>query len=293
MDNFLLLMLCIHSSVRVSGEECNWLLSNIRGSEREWGGSRPTTPPPGRTINLRTPPPTPFVKKNSGSAHARIHFLFCKLKCDFSPLNLDFTLGRDSSRTYNNLSTTDVTEQHVNRSTLINESYAFNSTPIPHETTSSENESLALFPITSPNDFTATMHDSTPLTQSVKQTTPLIKHSTNISSVMTTNASLPSAATSSSHYFTVTSNLTDLTTADIQTRITTIGTKNTESLGTNHDQLLYILFCVPLLILACFIIYIIKRNFNRRRKHIHVTQHVSDRENDDTDEVMMFEMRHK
>ncbi|XP_052689402.1 uncharacterized protein LOC128167624 isoform X1 [Crassostrea angulata] len=141
-----------------------------------------------------------------------------------------FTLGRDSSRTYNNLSTTDVTEQHVDRSTLINESYAFNSTPIPHETTSSENESLALFPITSPNDFTATMHDSTPLTQSVKQTTPLIKHSTNISSVMTTNASLPSAATSSSHYFTVTSNLTDLTTADTQTRITTIGTKNTESL---------------------------------------------------------------
>lgn len=211
----------------------------------------------------------------------------------FFPLNLDFTLGRDSSRTYNNLSTTDVTEQHVDRSTLINESYAFNSTPIPHETTSSENESLALFPITSPNDFTATMHDSTPLTQSVKQTTPLIKHSTNISSVMTTNASLPSAATSSSHYFTVTSNLTDLTTADIQTRITTIGTKNTESLGTNHDQLLYILFCVPLLILACFIINIIKRNFNRRRKHIHVTQHVSDRENDDTDEVMMFEMRHK
>lgn len=256
----------------------------------------PRTPPPprGKQLSFGTPPlPPPFWKKNSGSAHVRIHFLFCKLKCDFSPLNLDFTLGRDSSRTYNNLSTTDVTEQHVDRSTLINESYAFNSTPIPHETTSSENESLALFPITSPNDFTATMHDSTPLTQSVKQTTPLIKHSTNISSVMTTNASLPSAATSSSHYFTVTSNLTDLTTADIQTRITTIGTKNTESLGTNHDQLLYILFCVPLLILACFIINIIKRNFNRRRKHIHVTQHVSDRENDDTDEVMMFEMRHK
>lgn len=38
-------------------------------------------------------------------------------------------------------------------------------------------------------------------------------------------------------------------------------------------------------------IYIIRRNFNRREKHIHVPQHVSDSENED--EVMMFEITSK
>lgn len=58
------------------------------------------------------------------------------------PLNLDVTHGEESSRLYQNLLTTDVTEQTpVNSSMLINETNAFNSTDIPHESTLFENES--------------------------------------------------------------------------------------------------------------------------------------------------------
>lgn len=83
--------------------------------------------------------------------------------------------------------------------------------------------------------------------------------------------------------------LTDLVTAAIQPN-NTIGSGNTESLGTKHNQLLYKLFCVPFLLLACFFIYLIRRNFIRTRKHIHVTHHVSDSENEDE---VMFEMTSK
>lgn len=129
------------------------------------------------------------------------------------------------------------------------------------------------------------------LTQSVKKYTTLIKNSTKSMPSMTRFTSVdtfPSRNSPSPHDFNQSTTLTELVTAAIQPN-NTIGSGNTESLGTKHNQLLYI-FCVPFLLLACFFIYLIRRHFIRRRKHIHVTHHVSDSENEDE---VMFEMTSK
>lgn len=100
---------------------------------------------------------------------------YSKKKIMIFPLNLDVTHGTESSRLYQNLLTTDVTEQTpVNSSMLINETNAFNSTDIPHESTLFENESLTMTHVTTPHVFTATLHENTALTQSVDQSTPLL-----------------------------------------------------------------------------------------------------------------------
>lgn len=93
-------------------------------------------------------------------------YLYLKKNILIFPLNLDVTHGTESSRLYQNLLTT------VNSSMLINETNAFTSTHIPHESTLFENESLTMTHVTTPHVFTATLHESTALTQSVDQSTP-------------------------------------------------------------------------------------------------------------------------
>lgn len=217
------------------------------------------------------------------------------------------------------MSTTDALEQTThsayNISTLallFNVTNVFSNT-IVHESISSD-KSLTLThktKITTANVWNATLHVSAwstqsnskvSLTQSVKKYTPLIKNSTKSMPGMTRFTSIDTFQSRNSPSphdinqsktltdldFNQSTTLTDLVTAAIHPK-NTIVSGNTESLGTKHNQLLYI-FCVPFLLLACFFIYLIRRHFIRRRKHKHVTHHVSDSENEDE---VMFEMTSK
>lgn len=172
---------------------------------------------------------------------------------------LEFTSERGSSGSKNHLSTTDALEQTTNSAynistlaLLFNVTNVFsNTTGTPHESISSD-KSLTLkhkTKITTANVLNATLHVSAwstqshskvSLTHSVKKYTPLIKNSTKSMPGMTRLTSVdtfPSRNSPSPHDFNQSTTLTELVTAAIQPN-NTIGSGNTDSLGTKHNQLL-------------------------------------------------------
>lgn len=166
--------------------------------------------------------------------------------------------------------------------------------------------------ITTPHVFNISHHKTTLLahfsTESQETTPPIIQSTTVTHGI--TRTTLSSASSSFLHDYNVSMtsndstsiltnpvfNMTDLTTTAVEPGIVTNSLNVTDSLGTKHDQLIYIIIATSILFICTFLsVYVVikkKRNYQR----MHVLHHPSnshiDYLNDEPeDSVIEFELR--
>lgn len=187
--------------------------------------------------------------------------------------------------------------------------------PLLHDLPSLKNEpstSHLSNEITTPHVFNISHHKTTLLphfsTESQETTPPIIQSTTVTHGI--TRTTLSSASSSFLHDYNVSMtsndstsiltnpvfNMTDLTTTAVEPGIVTNSLNVTDSLGTKHDQLIYIIIATSILfickILSVYVVIKKKRNYQR----MHVLHHPSnshiDYLNDEPeDSVIEFELR--
>lgn len=192
--------------------------------------------------------------------------------------------------------------------------------PLSHYMTTLKIEthtSRLLNKITAPNVFNTTLHETSLLTHfntelqrtksSINQFT-LTTHSTSHTTLSSFNASFlhdSNVSLTSNDPTTISTtrvfNMTDLTTAALEPRNVTDSLSDTTSLGTKHDQLIYIYIISPIVIICMLLsLYVVfkKRSKSQHQPNNHIRMNIYrnpintpiDGSNDDIDDSIEFEL---